>query len=212
MGSDALANEAHANADLLDEVLDFWFAGALESSAAAEARNALWFGNDEEFDRQIRARFGALPERAARGELDGWLKTPRGVLAMVIVLDQFPRNLHRGSAQAFAYDAAARAAATLLISRGLDETLHPIEAGFLYLPFEHSEDLLDSQRSLELYRGLEERVCEEERGLFEGMTDWARRHYDIIARFGRFPHRNEVLEREPTEEERRYLAEGGDRF
>ncbi len=197
---------------IIEEVLSFWFADATDDSQAMAARNAIWFGSDTAFDDEIRKRFGELPERAASGELDEWLKTPRGVLAMVIVLDQFTRNLNRGSGEAFANDAAAKAAATLLIARGLDETLHPVEASFLYLPFEHSEDLLDQQRSLELYRALEDRVPEEDRALFEATTDYARRHYDIIARFGRFPHRNEVLGRESTEEEARYLVEGGDRF
>ena len=201
--------EAEARAE---EVLSFWFADAYESDEAYEARMAIWFGGASAFDDEIRERFGDLPDRALQGELDGWLKTPRGVLAMVIVLDQFPRNLYRDSPKAFEYDASARAAATLLVSKGLDETLDPIEASFLYLPFEHSEELLDQQRCLELYRALEERVPDEERARYENSTDYARRHYDIIARFGRFPHRNEVLGRESSEEESRYLAEGGDRF
>lgn len=195
-----------------EEVLAFWFADSLESGEAADARSAVWFGADEAFDEVCRARFGELPDQALRGELDHWLTTPRGVLALVIVLDQFPRNLYRESAQAYAYDQAARVAASLVIAKGLDETLHPLEASFLYLPFEHSEDLLDQQRALELFRALEDRVDEEDEERFAKLTDYAKRHYEIIARFGRFPHRNEILDREPTPEEQRYLDEGGDRF
>jgi uncharacterized protein (DUF924 family) len=128
------------------------------------------------------------------------------------VLDQFPRNLYRGSKRSFEFDRAAHAAATLLVGRGFDEILEPLEAIFLYLPLEHSEDIRDQHSCVELFRSLEDRASEEQVEILENCTAYAERHCAVIERFGRFPHRNEILSRESSQEELDYLASGGERF
>jgi uncharacterized protein (DUF924 family) len=184
------------------EVLDFWF-GPLETRGKSRRE---WFAKDAAFDATIRARFGGLHERAARGELEAWRAAPAPTLALVIVLDQFSRNLYRGDARAFAQDGHAAACAREAIARGDEGGLLPVERQFLYLPFEHSEDLADQDRAVELMQGLE--AFEETRGL----TQWAERHRVIVRRFGRFPHRNAVLGRATTAEEAEFLKQPGSSF
>jgi len=195
-----------------DEVLDFWFADALDSAEAAERRVPVWFGSDEAFDREIRTRFSALPDLAHAGGLDGWRGEPRSALALVIVLDQFPRNLHRGSGHSFLCDDRALEVAREAIAAGLDAELHPLEAVFLYLPYEHAESLPHQERCVELYERLAARAPAGLETQFEGFCEYARRHREVIRRFGRFPHRNAVLGREPTPDETTYLSGGGDTF
>jgi uncharacterized protein (DUF924 family) len=185
-----------------DEVLDFWFGPA---GARGGARRE-WFRKDETFDAQIRARFGALHESAAGGELEAWRAAPHSMLALVIVLDQFSRNLHRGDARAFAQDAHALACAREALARGDDAGLLPVERQFLYMPFEHSEALADQDRAVELMRSLERFEPTRDLG------DWAERHRAVIGRFGRFPHRNAVLGRRSTAEEAEFLKEPGSSF
>jgi uncharacterized protein (DUF924 family) len=184
------------------EVLDFWF-GPGETRGKARAE---WFRKDEEFDAQIRRRFMALHAAAALGELEGWRAQPRSLLALVVVLDQFSRNLYRGDARSFAQDGHALACAREAIARGDEKSLLPVERQFLYLPFEHSEDAADQDRAVELMQGLE--AYEETRGLVE----WAERHRVVIRRFGRFPHRNAVLGRASTAEEAGFLEQPGSGF
>jgi len=193
-------------------VLAFWLGDACSGPMRAQARNSLWFSANPETDRDIRTRFGALRGRAIAGELDGWADDPRGALALVVLLDQFSRNLCRGTADAFASDAKALAIARAVIDRGADRELEPVERVFLYLPFEHSEALADQERSLELFGGLAREVPEEWRLTMEGNLKWAVDHHRIVARFGRFPHRNTALGRESTEEEREYLEGGAATF
>jgi uncharacterized protein (DUF924 family) len=186
------------------EILAFWFGGE-EKIGAAEFR-AVWFTRDDEFDAEIERRFAQDHEKAAAGELDGWLETPRGALALVILLDQFPRNLFRGSPRAFATDAKARATAREAIRRGFDQRVSQVERWFFYLPFEHSEDPEDQRFSLSLFYTL---------GDDEGsrkVYDYAVRHKEIIDRFGRFPHRNETLGRASTTEEEEFLSQPGSSF
>lgn len=175
-------------------VLEFWF------SAGARPR---WFVRSDEFDREIRERLGELHARAAAGGLDGWATTRQGALALVLLLDQVPRNVFRGTAGAFASDAKARAVACAAIDAGLDRDMSQEERLFLYLPLEHSEDLADQERCVELMRELDEAP---------NWLDYAIRHRDIIARFGRFPHRNAVLGRVSTDEEREFLLQPGSSF
>ena len=144
--------------------------------------------------------------RRAAGALDGWVASARGSLALVLVLDQVPRNLFRGKARAYAYDGEARAVATAAIAQGFDGILLPAERMFLYLPFEHSEALGDQERAIELFAALE--AFPETRGI----TETARRHAEIIRRFGRFPHRNAALGRAETAEEATFLKEPGSSF
>jgi len=182
------------------EVLRFWF-GPERGRPRVE-----WFRKDAAFDAVIRERFGALHAAAARGELEAWRASAEPMLALVIVLDQFSRNLYRGEARAFAQDAHARECAVEAVMRGDDLGLLPVERQFLYLPFEHSEDLADQEKCVEMMRSLD--AFEETRGI----CDWAVRHRDIIARFGRFPHRNAALGRDSTSEEVRFLEEPGSGF
>jgi uncharacterized protein (DUF924 family) len=172
-----------------DAVLDFWF----------QRERKAWFAKDAGFDAEIRSRFLPLYELAAGGGLAEWREEPRSCLALVIVLDQFPRNMFRGTARAFAADAAALEAARTLVDRGWDKSLSPDERTFAYLPFEHSEDLRDQERSLRLFEGNEN-------------LEWARRHYEVIRRFGRFPHRNAALGRASTPEEIEFLKQPGSGF
>jgi uncharacterized protein (DUF924 family) len=149
----------------------------------------------------VRRRFLPLWEQAARGELDRWRSAPLASLALIVVLDQFPRNMFRGTARAFASDALALAAARSALERSFDRLLSREERTFVYLPFEHAEDLAAQRRSLALFRALDPDDME-----------YARRHYEIIARFGRFPHRNAILGRESTPEEADFLKQPGSSF
>ena len=193
-------------------ILDFWFGDSLRSPAAVAARVKLWFTANAEFDREIRDRFASLPERALSGEFDAWSHRPESALALVLVLDQFPRNLFRGSARAFTFDAKALETATLSVDAGFGEELAPLQASFLYLPFEHSEEPTDQERSVELFEQLVRRAPPELANTFEQSADYARRHRDVVRRFGRFPHRNGVLDRQSTPEEVAYLESGGETF
>ena len=157
-----------------------------------------WFKKDAAFDDEIRRRFLALHEAAAAGKLTAWEASAEGALALLILLDQFPRNMFRGQARAFAGDPLARAIASRAILNGFDGAF-PDMRGFFYLPFEHSEDLADQERGLTLYKAA---------GDADGLK-WAEIHADIIRRFGRFPHRNAVLGRVSTPEERKFLDDGG---
>lgn len=195
-----------------ESILEFWFGNDLESPDVVAARCGMWFGGNSSFDQDIRDRFGGLPARALRGELDTWLETPRSSLALVLVLDQFPRNLHRGAANSFAYDSAAHRVATASLARQFDHELTPVQATFVYLPFEHAEDAKSQQRCVSLFRALLERAPANLRSRFESFLSYAIRHRDVIERFGRFPHRNAVLGRASTTEELSYLQSGGDTF
>ena len=180
-------------------MLAFWF-GAPNSRERGRPRK-LWFEKAEAFDAEIRRRFLATWDRAARDELGRWQATPLASLALVVTLDQFPRNMFRGTARAFASDSVALAAARETIARGFDRLLSPVERPFVYLPFTHAEDLAAQRRSLALFHTLDRESVES-----------ARRHYEIIARFGRFPHRNAVLGRQSTAEEAEFLKQPGSSF
>jgi uncharacterized protein (DUF924 family) len=195
-----------------EEILEFWFGNALTSPEQVGPRSELWFSQNDEFDSQIQHRFDSLPEQAARGELDAWRGEGSSALALVLVLDQFPRNLYRHSARAFEFDPPAREVALESISRGFDEALHPLQAAFLYLPLEHAEDIGLQERSVQLIEQLTARAPAGLRPRFEQFTTYARRHRDVIHRFGRFPHRNGLLNRKSTPAEIVYLESGGDTF
>ena len=166
-----------------------------------DAGRKAWFTMDETFDAAIRERFEATHHAAARGELTGWLETAEGALALLLLTDQFPRNLWRGSAHAFATDPLARAAAREAIARGHHRATALDLRGFFYLPFQHSEDPADHEFGLSLAEALERDGGESAR--------WARHHRDIIERFGRFPHRNATLGRRSTADELTFLEGGG---
>lgn len=176
-----------------DEVLRFWF-----EETPPERR----FAADPDFDAEIARRFGEAVEAAGRGALDDWQRTAGGALALVLLLDQFPRNIHRGTPRAFAFDAKAREVADRAVATGLDRLVPRGRRMFFYLPFEHGENLADQVRAVHLMAGLGD----------ERALDWALRHWRIVARFGRFPHRNAVLGRASTSEEERFLAQPGSGF
>ena len=195
-----------------ESVLGFWFGDDLDSPEIVAARCRLWFQGDPSFDERIRERFDTLPLRALGGGLDSWKQGARSSLALVLVLDQFPRNLYRGTVQCFACDPSAHEVAVAALERGFDTELAPLEATFLYLPLEHSEDMESQERCVSLFRNLLDRAPVELRPQFESFLEFAIRHREVIDRFGRFPHRNAVLGRPPTSEELSYLASGGDTF
>lgn len=195
-----------------EAILEFWFGGDLDSSEAVDARSALWFRGSDEFDRETGRRFGTLPDQAARGELNGWRAQAAPCLALVLVVDQFPRNLYRNSPRAFEFDALALEVALEALEQGFGEALHPLMASFLYLPLEHAEDLGLQERAVLLFEELASGAPPELAARFEQFTSYARRHRDVIQRFGRFPHRNALLDRPSTPEEVAYLESGGDTF
>jgi len=169
------------------EIVTFW----------REAGPERWFKRDDAFDEEIRRRFGEAYEAAAQGVLSDWETTPEGSLALVLLLDQFPRNMFRGSSRTYATDATAVLLAERAIDRGHDGAVEPALRRFYYLPFMHAEDLAMQDRCVALH---------EAAGQEDGLK-WARHHRDVVARFGRFPHRNAVLGRETTPEEARFLEE-----
>ncbi|MGE4313207.1 MAG: DUF924 family protein [Pseudobdellovibrionaceae bacterium] len=174
------------------EVIDFWF---------EETQPQQWFQKNEDFDSLIKSRFLETYEAARNGYLDDWKKDADGCLSLLLLLDQFPRNMFRGTPQQFATDGKALLIAKHAVSKGLDQILQPVKRRFIYLPFEHSEQMADQKRSLELF--------EKVKGDDPLGYEYALRHYDVIDRFGRFPHRNKVLGRDSTPEEEAYLAEHG---
>ena len=192
---------------MIQAVLKFWFGDQTDGFCTDECRER-WFVTNAEFDEEIRGRFGDLPGQARSGQLDGWLESAEGTLAYVIVTDQFPRNLFRGTADAFGFDHLALAAAREAVSSGQDLSLGFDERAFLYLPFEHSEDLVDQHASVGLFSQLRDQTPAGSRHITGGYLHHAHQHRDIVQRFGRFPHRNAALGRVSSEEEAEF-AEGG---
>jgi uncharacterized protein (DUF924 family) len=174
----------------VDDVLTFWFSDP-----------GRWWKKDPAFDDEIRDRFLELHEAVRRGERQDWCGTPRGALAYVIVLDQFSRNLFRGSSRSFECDAQALAAARGALDRGFDRGLSADERMFVYMPFMHSEDIADQDRCVALFASEPQQS-----------TSYAEKHRDIIRRFGRFPHRNALLGRQSTAEELEFLKQPGSSF
>jgi uncharacterized protein (DUF924 family) len=188
------------------DVLDFWF---LKSGDSGHGQpRAEWFRKDEAFDRAIRERFALEIEQAVAGGLREWdTLGPRGMLARILVLDQFTRNTGRDTPDAFAGDALALAAAQHLVDSGAHLALSPLERWFAYMPFEHAEDARMQEQAVQLFTALADG-----HPAFDGALDYAHRHRGVIARFGRFPHRNAILGRASTPEELDYLAQPGSGF
>ncbi len=187
------------------ELISHWFAETLDEPATITGRMGWWFSADEERDQIMADRFSGLVEECASGHHYRWLDDPEGRLAMILALDQLPRNRFRGSPRAFSHDAYTAALCLAAAHTGQDQTLKPIQRAFLYMPLQHFEDLQAQEAGILLYA----RLAEEnpEWPVFaEGFHAFARLHRDIVARFGRFPHRNRILNRESTAEEAEYLA------
>jgi uncharacterized protein (DUF924 family) len=193
-------------------VLAFWFGAEPDDPRTPERQAHLWWEKDPAQDQQIRDRFGALRLRAVAGELDGWLGTPRGRLALIVLVDQFSRNLFRGDPESFRHDALALRWTHDGLARGDGPQLRAVERLFLYLPLEHSETLVDQERAVSLVGALARQAPAPQRGSFEGYLRYAERHREIVARFGRFPHRNAVLGRPSTPEEIEFLRQPGSSF
>lgn len=189
-----------------DEVLDFWFGDPLRP------RSQFWFGKSEETDSVIRDRFSGAVKEAADGGLDGWAEDPRGRLALIILLDQFPRNIWRNEAEAYLCDGLAVQLVLDGLQRDHDRALAPLERAFFYMPLEHAEDMRLQDLSAKCFAGLLVEAGEENKEIFEGFLDYAEQHRQIIRRFGRFPHRNKVLGRRSTEVEEAFLRQPGSSF
>ncbi|VEP14975.1 conserved hypothetical protein [Hyella patelloides LEGE 07179] len=185
-------------------VLDFWF-GKPENADYGKPRK-FWFIKSLDTDAKITSRFETTYQAAARGELDRWRTSPLSCLALIIVLDQFPRNLYRGKPQSFGTDGMALEIANYALEKNYDRQLLPVQRWFIYLPVEHSEDLADQKKSVKFFSSLKEDYHS------KSTIDYAQKHLAIIQRFGRFPHRNEILDRKSTSEEIEFLKQPGSRF
>ena len=194
-----------AGTDDPSAVLDFWF-GA-EGSAEFGTQRKVWFKKDADFDAEIATRFGPVIEQALRGELDAWAASAHGALARIVLLDQFTRNAFRGERRAFAGDAQALAGASAMVGARLDEALPPFMRAFAYMPFEHAEGMTMQDEAVRLFTRLESVAPE-----LAHMLDYARKHREVVDRFGRFPGRNAALGRQSTAEEAAYLATPGSGF
>ena len=193
-------------------VLQFWF-GDVDELGRSDARHSRrWFTADGAFDREVADRFGETYADVRAGGRDAWLDDPRGRVAFVIVLDQFPRNMFRGTGRMFEGDRQALAAASEGVARHHDQQLSANERSFLYMPFMHSEELAMQDRSVALFTALAAGAPPALRASLQGSVRYAERHREIIARYGRFPHRNALLGRESTPEENAYIAQPGSGF
>lgn len=193
-------------------VLDFWLGAYPLDPAALQRVQGQWFRKDEAFDAELRRRFDGSIAAARASRLDGWAAQAEGRLALLIVLDQFTRNAFRGQPESFAGDAQALALALEGIARGHDQAVPAMARIFCYLPLEHAEDAAMQARSVALFEALRDAPEAEPKAFFDHSLDYARRHQDVIARFGRFPHRNAILGRASTAEELAYLAQPGAGF
>ncbi len=194
------------------EINAFWFGPLTPGKTADSAYTSRWFKKDPDFDNTIRSRFGDRVEQAAQGEFKHWESLPEGRLALVVLLDQFPRNLYRNSPKAWQYDPLALQHTLNAIQTQQDVVLHAVERSILYMPLMHSEDMDIQEQSLQQFSQL---VKDTEGALSEALSynlKYARQHADIIQRFGRYPHRNELLGRTSTEAEKRFLEQPGSSF
>ena len=183
------------------DILDFWW----------RAGPSRWFARNDGFDKEIRTRFSDAVEASLNGDLDDWAASPHSALALILLLDQFPRNIFRDSGEAFAYDAKALAIAKKLIERGLDR-FYLAEQTFVCLPLEHSEEIENQDRSVELFARMAVEAPDGWKDSKRLGLDFATRHRDLIRKFGRYPHRNEMLGRDSTDEEKAFIAEHGRGF
>ena len=195
-----------------ETVRAFWFGEHADDAEAARSQAGLWWAKSEQTDEAIRSRFGELVVAAGQGRLCSWLASPGGRLALILLTDQFTRNIYRGKPEAFAFDAAARRWCLEGLRAGADRGLRPVERVFFYLPLEHSEERDHQEQSVQLFTALAEQVRPEWQEVFGGFLDFARQHLEIIARFGRFPHRTEILGRVSTDDELAFLEKPGSSF
>ncbi|MBF2755261.1 MAG: DUF924 domain-containing protein [Gammaproteobacteria bacterium AqS3] len=192
-------------------LMQFWF-GEISGGFSPDAQSALWYAGTPETDEAIRQRFGFAVEAALDGGYGDWVRSPEGRLGLILLLDQFPRNLYRGQVRAFAGDARALGLVLEGLDSGVDALLQPVQRLFFYMPLEHSEDIAQHRRHIGLLERMRGRLPAEQRHHVDNALQWAHQHAEIVERFGRYPHRNAALGRETTAEEEGWLAEGGARF
>ncbi|MBX8623890.1 MULTISPECIES: DUF924 family protein [Pseudomonas] len=193
-------------------LLDWWFGHAESATEVTAQQGGLWFGKKDSQDLEARERFGVFVDQALAGELTEWTQRPEGWLALVLLLDQLPRMIFRDTPKAFSGDLRAQKLVAQGIAADFDRQLKPIQRLFIYLVFEHCENLAVQNEAVSRFIKLVAEQPEAERGVFADNLDYAERHQKVIARFGRFPHRNAVLGRESTVEELEFLKEPGSRF
>ena len=196
----------------IKRILDFWFAGSGRESPRVDSRMDRWFRVDEKLDSQIRDEFGDLVERASNGELDDWTESARGRLALILLLDQFRRNIYRGSPDAFTQDSVALNLCIEGTVDGCHRDLTPIQQLFFFMPMQHAESLAVQKKSVGVFVALADSVTETMRETFRTAAQFAELHHDIVAEFGRFPHRNAILKRQDTAAEAAYLTEENPTF
>ena len=195
-----------------ESILHYWFGAREDEAEIIREKSALWWKKDPRIDEDIRRRFEITLDAEWRGELASWDDLPGGRLARILLCDQFPRNMYRGTARAFASDELARRLARAALDQKIDQALRPIERVFVYLPFEHSENAVDQDTGVQLFTALHEQAPESVKAAYRNYLDYALRHREIIDRFGRFPHRNSVLGRISTPEEQEFLKAPGSSF
>jgi uncharacterized protein (DUF924 family) len=205
-------SEWKAPKDQAQQIHDYWFGSADDWQQVLKDNGQRWFGSGEAMDSEIRSGFATTLDSAQRGEMDEWQDSIIGIMALVLLLDQFPRHIHRGNAQAFAYDSLSLKACLRGIERGIDSAMSPVQHVFFYLPLQHAEDLQVQTRSIEMMELRTGQCSEDFKAFMANSLDYARQHHAIIQRFGRFPHRNQILDRANTEEEQKFLDAGADRF
>lgn len=188
-----------------DSILEFWFGELKSELDFPSEKSSLWFRGSTETDREIRDRFQFMWQKSSDGAYDTWAKTPRGRLALIILNDQFSRNIYRGDARAFSRDDRALELAIDGVTAMMDRQLYPVERVFFYLPFEHSEDIKNQDMSVTLFTELWSDVPDQMKGSMKEFLRYAEAHRDVIKKFGRFPHRNQILKRKSTPEELEYL-------
>ena len=198
--------------DIIADIVTFWLRDSRDSPDRALFHRGWWYEGSPVVDEEIRTRFGDLVPRACAREFMGWRNTPDGALALILLLDQFTRNLYRATAEAYAGDPYAFEIVNHAIDQGLDRVLHPVARIWLYHPFHHSEDVAEQDRGLGLLRALRQHADSAWHAYVERSIKGWTRHRDIVARFARFPHRNAVLGRDSTTAELAYLAAGGKSF
>lgn len=199
-------------ANQINEVLGFWFGELSTPLQYPQEQNKIWFGGGKKLDQEITDRFESLVNDAADNKLNHWNESSRGRLALIILLDQFPRNIYRGTPKAFAFDIIAQQQVLDGIDLGQDQELFPVERVFFYLPLEHSEDLSLQELSISKFNRLSSEVDPSLTAIFENFALYAQRHFDIIEKFGRFPHRNQIMGRDSTSEELEFLKQPNSSF
>jgi uncharacterized protein (DUF924 family) len=193
--------------NIAQQILGFWFDDPANPNSEYGQQRKMWFRKDPNVDQRIRDQFLSAYEQARHSLPEAWLETPRTALALTILLDQFPRNMFRGTPRSFEADAQALQVAEVAIARGHDQAVLPVERMFFYLPFEHSENLTHQHQAVAYFEALVKSAPD-----FQSTLDYAYRHRDVIAQFGRFPHRNEILNRPNTAAEVAFLQQPGARF